>query len=165
MRIFGFAGWSGSGKTTLVEKLIPRFAQRGLRVSLIKHAHHNFDVDTPGKDSWRHRQAGASEILVTSSRRWVLMHELRGAQEPSFDEQIKRFSPCDLLLVEGFKFAPIPKLEVWRKETGEALLHPNDPHIVAIAADTRVETKLPLLDLNDDAAIARFILKHVKLGE
>ena len=164
MKIFGFAGWSGSGKTTLVEKLIPRFVQRGLRVSLIKHAHHNFDVDTPGKDSYRHRQAGASEILVTSSRRWVLMHELRGAQEPSFDEQVRRFSPCDLLLVEGFKFAPIPKLEIWRKETGEALLHPNDPHIVAIAADTKVETRLPQLDLNDDAAIAAFILKHLELG-
>jgi molybdopterin-guanine dinucleotide biosynthesis protein B len=164
MKIFGFAGWSGSGKTTLVEKLIPRFVKRGLRVSLIKHAHHNFDVDTPGKDSYRHRQAGASEILVTSSRRWVLMHELRGAQEPSFDEQIKRFSPCDLLLVEGFKFAPIPKLEVWRQETGESLLHPNDPHIVAIAADSKVDTKLPQLDLNDDAAIAEFILRHQELG-
>jgi len=163
MRTFGFAGWSGSGKTTLVEKLIPRFVQRGLRVSLIKHAHHNFDVDTPGKDSHRHRQAGASEILVTSSRRWVLMHELRGTQEPSFDEQVKRISPCDLLLVEGFKFAPIPKLEVWRKETGEALLHPNDPHIVALATDAKVETRLPVLDLNDDAAIARFILKHLAL--
>jgi molybdopterin-guanine dinucleotide biosynthesis protein B len=164
MKIFGFAGWSGSGKTTLVEKLIPRFVKRGLRVSLIKHAHHNFDVDTLGKDSYRHRQAGASEILVTSSRRWVLMHELRGAQEPSFDEQIKRFSPCDLLLVEGFKFAPIPKLEVWRQETGESLLHPNDPHIVAIAADSKVDTKLPQLDLNDDAAIAEFILRHQELG-
>jgi molybdopterin-guanine dinucleotide biosynthesis protein B len=163
MKIFGFAGWSGSGKTTLVEKLIPRFTKEGLRVSLIKHAHHNFDVDTPGKDSYRHRQAGASEILVTSSRRWVMMHELRGAQEPSFDEQIRRFSPCDLLLVEGFKFAPIPKLEIWRKETGEGLLHPNDPHIVAIATDTKVDTKLPQLDLNDDAAIAAFILKHLKL--
>jgi molybdopterin-guanine dinucleotide biosynthesis protein B len=165
MRIFGFAGWSGSGKTTLVEKLIPRFVQRGLRVSLIKHAHHNFDVDTPGKDSYRHRRAGASEILVTSSRRWVLMHELRGAQEPSFDEQVKHLSPCDLLLVEGFKFAPIPKLEVWRKETGEALLHPNDPHVVALATDARVQAKLPVLDLNDDAAIARFILKHLRLDE
>jgi molybdopterin-guanine dinucleotide biosynthesis protein B len=165
MKIFGFAGWSGSGKTTLVEKLIPRFTQTGLRVSLIKHAHHNFDVDTPGKDSYRHRQAGASEILVTSSRRWVLMHELRGAQEPSFDEQVRRLSPCDLLLVEGFKFAPIPKLEVWRQATGEALLHPNDPHIVAIATDTKVETRLPRLDLNDDAAIARFILSHLKLDE
>ena len=165
MKTFGFAGWSGSGKTTLIEKLIPRLAGRGLRVSLIKHAHHSFDVDTPGKDSHRHRQAGAGEILVTSSRRWVLMHELRGAQEPSFDEQVKRISPCDLLLVEGFKFAPIPKLEVWRKETGEALLHPNDPHIVALATDAKVQTKLPLLDLNDDAAIALFIMKFLKFSE
>ena len=163
MKVFGFAGWSGSGKTTLIEKLIPRFAGAGLRVSLIKHAHHSFDVDQPGKDSWRHRHAGASEVLVTSSRRWVLMHELRGAQEPSFDEQIKRLSPCDLLFVEGFKFAPIPKLEVWRKATGEALLHPNDPHIVALASDTKVQTRLPLLDLNDDAQIASFILAHLRL--
>jgi molybdopterin-guanine dinucleotide biosynthesis protein B len=164
VKIFGFAGWSGSGKTTLIEKLIPRFVQRGLRVSLIKHAHHTFDVDTPGKDSYRHRHAGAAEVLVTSSRRWVLMHELRGGHEPSFDEQIKHISPCDLLLVEGFKFAPIPKLEVWRKETGEALLHPNDPHIVAIAADANVETRLPQLDLDGDEAIADFIVKHRKLA-
>ena len=165
MKIFGFAGWSGSGKTTLIEKLIPRFVARGLRVSLVKHAHHTFDVDTPGKDSYRHRQAGASEILVTSSRRWVLLHELRGAHEPSFDEQLKRLSPCDLLLVEGFKFAPIPKLEVWRQQTGEGLLHPNDPHIVALATDAAVETKLPRLDLNDDAEIAAFILKHLAMHE
>lgn len=165
MKVFGFAGWSGSGKTTLIEKLIPRFVGRGLRVSLIKHAHHHFDVDVPGKDSYRHRNAGASEILVTSSRRWVLMHELRGAQEPSFDEQIRHFSPCDLLLVEGFKFAPIPKLEVWRKETGESLLHPNDPHIVAVATDTPVRTSLPRLDIDDDAAISAFILQHLRLDE
>jgi molybdopterin-guanine dinucleotide biosynthesis protein B len=165
MRTFGFAGWSGSGKTTLIEKLIPRFAGKGLRVSLVKHAHHSFDVDQPGKDSYRHRHAGASEILVTSSRRWVLMHELRGAQEPSFDEQLKRISPCDLLLVEGFKFAPIPKLEVWREETGESLLHPNDPHIVALATDAKVQTKLPRLELNDDGAIALFILKFLKFDE
>ena len=163
MKTFGFAGWSGSGKTTLIEKLIPRFAQIGLRVSLIKHAHHTFDVDHPGKDSYRHRQAGASEILVTSSRRWVLMHELRGAAEPSFEEQVRHFAPCDLLLVEGFKYAPIPKLEVWRAVTGEPLLHPNDPHIVAVASDKRVETKLPLLELDDDRIIAQFILAHLKL--
>jgi molybdopterin-guanine dinucleotide biosynthesis protein B len=163
MRIFGFAGWSGSGKTTLIEQLIPRFVQRGLRVSLIKHAHHTFDVDRPGKDSYRHRQAGAAEILVTSSRRWVLMHELRGAHEPSFEDQVKRISPCDLLLVEGFKHAPIPKLEVWRKETGEPLLHPNDPHIVAVASDARIETKLPLLNLNDVDEIRNFILKKLEL--
>ena len=164
MKTFGFAGWSGSGKTTLIEKLIPLFVARGLRVSLLKHAHHTFDVDHPGKDSYRHRQAGAAEILVTSSRRWVLMHELRGAQEPSFDEQVKHLSPCDLLIVEGFKHAPIPKLEVWRAQTGEGLLHPGDLHIVAVASDAKVETKLPLLDLNDDAAIAAFILKHLKLA-
>ena len=163
MRIFGFAGWSGSGKTTLIEQLIPRFVQRGLRVSLIKHAHHTFDVDQPGKDSYRHRQAGAAEILVTSSRRWVLMHELRGAHEPSFEDQVKRISPCDLLLVEGFKHAPIPKLEVWRKETGEPLLHPNDAHIVAVASDARIETKLPLLNLNDVDEIRNFILKKLEL--
>ena len=162
MKIFGFAGWSGSGKTTLIEKLIPRFAGAGLRVALIKHAHHTFDVDQPGKDSYRHRHAGASEILVTSSRRWVLMHELRGAHEPSFDEQVERLSPCDLLLVEGFKRAPIPKLEVWRAATGEPLLHPNDPHIVAIASDAKVQTQLPLLDLNDDGAVARFILSYLR---
>ena len=165
MKVFGFAGWSGSGKTTLIEKLIPRFAGAGLRVSLIKHAHHTFDVDQPGKDSYRHRHAGASEVLVSSSRRWVLMHELRGAQEPSFEEQVKRVSPCDLLIVEGFKFAPIPKLEVWRAATGEPLLHPNDPHIVAVASDAKVKTSLPLLDLNDDAGVAAFIMSHLKLDE
>ena len=164
MKIFGFAGWSGSGKTTLIEKLIPRFVKLGLRVSLIKHAHHTFDVDQPGKDSYRHRVAGASEIMVTSSRRWVLMHELRGAHEPTFEEQIRHFSPCDLLLVEGFKHAPIPKLEVWRAETGEPLLHPNDPHIVAVASDAKVETRLPLLDLNDVEGVCAFILKHLKLA-
>lgn len=164
MKVFGFAGWSGSGKTTLIEKLIPRFAMRGLRVSLIKHAHHTFDVDHPGKDSYRHRHAGAGEVLVTSSRRWVLMHELRGTQEPTFEEQVKHLSPCDLLIVEGFKHAPIPKLEVWRAATGEGLLHPQDPHIVAVASDAKVETKLPLLDLDDDAGIAEFIVKHLKLA-
>lgn len=164
MKTFGFAGWSGSGKTTLIEKLIPRFAKRGLKVSLIKHAHHTFDVDQPGKDSYRHRHAGANEVLVTSSRRWVLMHELRGAQEPSFEEQLRHLSPCDLLIVEGFKHAPIPKLEVWREATGEGLLHPQDPHIVAVATDARIETKLPLFDLNDDAGIADFILRHLRLA-
>ena len=164
MKTFGFAGWSGSGKTTLIEKLIPVFVKRGLRVSLMKHAHHTFDVDHPGKDSYRHRHAGATEVLVTSSRRWVVMHELRGAKEPSFADQVKRLSPCDLLVVEGFKFAPIPKMEVWRAETGEGLLHPNDPHIVAVASDATVETKLPLLDLNAHEAIAAFIVGHLKLA-
>ena len=163
MKIFGFAGFSGSGKTTLVEKLIPLVIQRGLKVSLIKHAHHTFDVDTPGKDSYRLRHAGCTEILVTSSRRWVLMHELRGRPEPGLAEHINHISPCDLLLVEGFKHEHIPKLEVYRAEVGEPLLHPNDGNIVAIASDQRLETRLPQFDLNDPAAIADFMLKHVGL--
>ena len=164
MKTIGFAGWSGSGKTTLIEKLIPQFTRRGLRVSLIKHAHHTFDVDQPGKDSYRHRHAGANEVLVTSSRRWVLMHELRGEHEPKFEDQLRHFSPCDLLIVEGFKYAAIPKIEVWRAETGEPLLHPNDPHIVAIATDAKIETKLPVLDLNEVNAVASFVVSHLKLA-
>jgi molybdopterin-guanine dinucleotide biosynthesis adapter protein len=164
VKVLGFAGWSGSGKTTLIEKLIPLLVKRGLRVSLLKHAHHSFDVDVPGKDSYRHRHAGAAEVLVTSSRRWVLMHELRGAQEPAFEEQVRHISPCDLLIVEGYKFAPIPKLEVWRAETGEGMLHLKDSNIVAVASDSKVDTRLPLLDLNDAAAIADFIVQHLKLA-
>jgi len=163
MKIFGFAGYSGSGKTTLIEKLIPLFVQRGLRVSLIKHAHHAFDVDQSGKDSYRHRHAGCAEVLVTSSRRWALMHELRGAPEPGLTEQIARLSPCDLLLVEGFKHETIAKLEIYRAVTGESLIHPNDPNIVAIASDARVDTKLPQFDLNAPPAIAEFILKYLEL--
>ena len=124
MKIFGFAGYSGSGKTTLIEHLIPLFTQRGVTVSLVKHAHHTFDVDQPGKDSYRHRTAGCTEVLVTSSRRWALIHELRGAAEPPLSEHVKRMSPCDLLLVEGFKREPIPKLEVFRAQVGEPLIHP-----------------------------------------
>ena len=164
MKLFGFAGYSGSGKTTLVEKLIPRFVRQPLRVSLIKHAHHTFDVDHPGKDSHRHRQAGCTEVLITSSRRWALMHELRGEPEPSFAEQLAHLSPCDLVLVEGFKFQPIPKLEVFRAVNASPPLHPNDPHIVAVASDGPVDTGLPRLDLNDDAAIAAFILRHLELA-
>jgi molybdopterin-guanine dinucleotide biosynthesis protein B len=164
VKTVGIVGWSGSGKTTLIEKLIPLFVKSGLRVSLIKHAHHTFDVDHPGKDSYRHRHAGASEVLVTSSRRWVLMHELRGEKEPSFDDQVRHLSPCDLLIVEGFKFAPIPKLEVWRAEPGEGMLHPNDPHIVAVASDLKVEAKVPVLDLNAHEEIAAFILGHLTLA-
>ena len=164
MKIFGFAGWSGSGKTTLIEKLIPLFVRRGLKVSLIKHAHHTFDLDQPGKDSYRHRHAGCTEVLVSSSRRWALVHELRGAQEPGFGELIERLSPCDLVLVEGFKRERVPKLEVWRAATGEALLHPEDRDVVAIAADSQVDTKLPQFDLNDAPAIAQFVLRHVGLA-
>src|SRR4051795_1578085 len=115
MKIFGFAGYSGSGKTTLIERLIPLLTRRAIRVSLIKHAHHTFDVDQPGKDSHRHRQAGCTEVLVTSSRRWALMHELRGTAEPSLHEQLKHLSPCDLVIVEGYKSEAIPKVEVHRR--------------------------------------------------
>lgn len=165
MKIFGFAGYSGSGKTTLIEKLIPLFVKRGLRVSLIKHAHHTFDVDQPGKDSFRHRHAGCTEVLVTSSRRWALMHELRGAAEPTLNEQIERLLPCDLLLVEGFKHEPIPKLEVYRAEVGESMIHPHDRNIVAIASDAKVDSALPQLNLNAPETIAAFVLKHVGLEQ
>ena len=160
MKIFGFAGWSGSGKTTLIEKLIPQFNARGLRVSMIKRAHHAFDVDVPGKDSWRHRQAGCQEVLVSSSNRWALMHELRGGPELSLDECIARMSPCDLLLVEGNKHSPLPKLEVWREANGKPLLHPSDPHVLAIACDTPVDTPLPRYGLDEVTRIADFIIEH-----
>jgi molybdopterin-guanine dinucleotide biosynthesis adapter protein len=163
MKVFGFAGFSGSGKTTLIEQLIPLFTARGLRVSLIKHAHHAFDVDQPGKDSYRHRHAGAQEVLVSSSRRWALMHELRGEAEPSLEALAARMSPCDLLLVEGFKRAALPKLEVFREAVGEAPLHPHDAHIVAVAADTVLAAPIPVLDLNRPAAIGEFILAHLAL--
>jgi len=163
MKVFGFAGFSGSGKTTLIEKLIPIFVGRGLRVSLVKHAHHTFDVDQPGKDSYRHRHAGATEVLVSSSRRWVLMHELRGGAEPELKDQIAHLSPCDLLLVEGYKREAIPKIEVYRASVGEPLLHPHDDHIVAVATDAPLACPLPVLDLNDPAAVAEFMLQHLGL--
>lgn len=160
MKIFGFAGYSGSGKTTLIEKLIPLFVAQNLKVSLIKHAHHTFDVDQPGKDSFRHRHAGCTEVLVTSSRRWALMHELRGAPEPALQDLIGHIAPCDLLLVEGYKREPIPKLEVYRELVGEALLFPQDTHIVAVASDQPVDTALPQFSLDDAPAIAAFITRH-----
>jgi molybdopterin-guanine dinucleotide biosynthesis adapter protein len=160
MKVFGFAGWSGSGKTTLIEQLIPRFVKRGLKVSMIKHAHHSFDVDQPGKDSYRHRAAGCSEVMVVSDRRWVIMHELRGDPEPTLEQQIERVSPCDLLLVEGHKHHPLPKLEVWRQGNGKSMLYPDDPHIVAIASDAPVETSLPRFDLDDHQSIEEFIVSY-----
>ena len=159
MRIFGFAGFSGSGKTTLIEKLVPLLTGRGLRISLIKHAHHGFDVDRPGKDSYRHREAGCGEVLVSSSNRWALMHELSGAPEPSFDELVARLSPCDLVLVEGFKREPIPKLEVHRAASpGAGLIFPHDPHIVGIATDVPLVTQLPVFRLEEAERIADFLI-------
>jgi len=161
LKIFGFAAYSGSGKTTLIENLIPLFVARGLKVSLIKHAHHAFDVDQPGKDSYRHRQAGATEVLVSSSVRWVLMHELRKEAEPELPQLLERLLPCDLVLVEGFKQQPIPKIEIHRRAAATPLLHPDDPHIVAIATDVDLETRLPRFGLDDYEGIAGFILRHV----
>ena len=164
MKIFGFAGWSGSGKTTLIEQVIPRFVLAGLKVSLIKHAHHRFDVDQPGKDSFRHRAAGCSEVLVTSGERWALMHEMRGEQEATLEEQIARMSPCDLLLIEGYKRYPVPKLEIFRAANGKPLLHPQDEHIVAVATDTPVRSRLPQYGLEDYDAIAAFVLDTLELN-
>ncbi|MFO1322317.1 MAG: molybdopterin-guanine dinucleotide biosynthesis protein B [Burkholderiales bacterium] len=163
MKPFGFAGWSGSGKTTLIEQLIPRFVAAGVRVSVVKHAHHDFDTDQPGKDSWRHRRAGATEVLVTAARRWVLMHELREAREPTLAEHMTRLAPCDLLLVEGFKHEPIPKLEIHRRALGKPVLWDHDGDIVAVATDEPLETPLPQLPLDDVSAIAAFVLNHVGL--
>jgi len=162
MRIFGFAGWSGSGKTTLIEHLIPRLTGQGLRVSLVKHAHHEFDIDAPGKDSWRHRHAGCTEVLVSSSVRWALMHELRGDAELTLPRAMARLSPCDLALVEGFKRAPIPKLEVWRPAVGKPRLQPEDVHVLAIATDTpaALQVAVPVFHLGDHDAIATFVARN-----
>jgi molybdopterin-guanine dinucleotide biosynthesis adapter protein len=163
-RVFGFAGYSGAGKTTLIEKLIPRLVGRGLTVSLIKHTHHGFDIDRPGKDSYRHREAGCQEVMVTSNQRWALMHELRGAAVPTLQDHVAVLAPCDIVLVEGYRSWPMPKLEVFRPQVGHALLFPEDPDIVAVASDAPIETHLPLLDINDDARIAAFVMDHLGVG-
>jgi molybdopterin-guanine dinucleotide biosynthesis protein B len=161
MRVFGIAGWSGSGKTTLVVRLLPELIRRGLRVSTLKHAHHAFDVDQPGKDSWEHRQAGATEVMVSSTNRWALMHEHRSAPEATLGELLERLSPVDLVLVEGFKHHPHPKLEVYRPSLGKPLLCRDDPHVVAVASDARLDgLPVPLLDLDAVPAIADFVIAH-----
>jgi molybdopterin-guanine dinucleotide biosynthesis protein B len=154
MRVIGLAGWSGAGKTTLLTRLIPHFMAQGLRVSVIKHAHHSFDVDIPGKDSWLHRQSGAVEVLVSSGLRWALMHELRGADEPKLPELLAKMSRVDLVIVEGFKSEPHRKIEVHRASNSKPVLFPNDPGIVGIAADTALDTQLPVAHLDDIPAIA-----------
>jgi len=154
MKVIGLAGWSGAGKTTLLARLIPHFNAAGLRVSVVKHAHHGFDVDVPGKDSWVHRQSGAAEVLVSSGKRWALMHELRGAAEPRLPELLRKMSRVDLVIVEGFKSEPHRKIEVHRAANGKALLFPDDPGIAGIATDAAVETALPVVHLDDIPAIA-----------
>lgn len=159
MRVIGFAGWSGAGKTTLLAKLIPALVGRGVRVSTLKHAHHDFDVDRPGKDSWTHRQAGATEVLVASARRWALMHELRDAPEPGLVELLARLSPVDLVLVEGFKRSRHPRIEVYRAANGKPPFHPDDPGIVAVASDVPFpEARVPVVHLDDIAAVAAIAL-------
>jgi molybdopterin-guanine dinucleotide biosynthesis protein B len=154
MKVIGLAGWSGAGKTTLLARIIPYLLAEGLRVSVIKHAHHSFDVDVPGKDSWVHRQSGAAEVLVSSGQRWALMHELRGASEPMLPELLKKLSPVDLVVVEGFKSEPHRKIEVHRAANGKPLLFPDDPAISGIATDATIETALPTAHLDDIPAIA-----------
>jgi len=158
MRVIGLAGWSGAGKTTLLTRVIPHLLAEGLRVSVIKHAHHAFDVDVPGKDSWVHRQSGATEVLVSSTARWALMHELRGASEPRLPELLAKMARVDLVVVEGFKREPLCKIEVHRQANGRPLLFPDDPGIVGIATDTAVETALPLAHLEDIRAVAAMML-------
>ena len=159
MKVIGLAGWSGAGKTTLLTRAIPQLQKQGLRISVIKHAHHAFDVDVPGKDSWKHREAGAAEVLVSSSQRWALMHELRGAREPRLPELLAKLSQVDLVVVEGFKREPHRKIEVFRTANGKPFLFPDDPGIVGIATDTAVETTLPTAHLDDIEAVAAMMLK------
>lgn len=157
--VFGIAGWSGSGKTTLLRALIPALDARGLTVSTVKHAHHAFDIDRPGKDSHHHRTAGAREVVISSSHRFALMHELRDAPEPTLAELVDRLAPVDLILVEGFKFDPIPKLEVHRPALGKPPIWPGDPHIVAVAADAALpDCPRPVLALSDIDAIADMVV-------
>jgi molybdopterin-guanine dinucleotide biosynthesis adapter protein len=160
MKVIGIAGWSGAGKTTLISRVIPYLRQQGLRVSVIKHAHHAFDVDVPGKDSWVHRQSGAEEVLVSSARRWALMHELRGAGEPELPELLRKMSPVDLVVIEGFKSEPHPRIEVYRKASGKPPLFPDDPAIAGIATDVAIKTTLPLVDLEDIPAVAAMMCKY-----
>ena len=154
MKVIGLAGWSGAGKTTLLTRLIPYFISKGLRVSVIKHAHHEFDVDVPGKDSWVHRQSGAAEVLVSSTRRWALMHEVRGAGEPRLPGLLAKMAQVDLVVIEGFKREPLRKIEVYRAANGKPPLFPDDPGIVGVASDTKLETGLPTVHLDDIPAIA-----------
>lgn len=163
MRIFGVVGWKNAGKTGLMERLVTEITGRGFTVSTVKHAHHSFDVDHPGKDSHRHRVAGASEVLLASRNRFALMHEMRGADELPLSELLKKLSPVDLVLVEGYKRDAHPKVEAHRAETGNPLIAPDDPTVRAVASDSAVDVAVPVFDLDDTGAIADFILAQVGL--
>jgi molybdopterin-guanine dinucleotide biosynthesis protein B len=162
-RVLGIVGWGGSGKTTLITRVIPVLIARGIRVATLKHAHHKFDVDQPGKDSHEHRKAGACEVIVSSARRWVQMHEVGDGAEATLPELLAKISPCDLILVEGFKTERHPKLEVFREATGNPPLHPIDLRIVAIASDRPFpDAGIPVVDLNDIAAAANLVLERAE---
>ena len=163
MKLFGVVGWKNAGKTGLMERLVTEITGRGITVSTVKHAHHSFDVDHPGKDSFRHRTAGASEVLLASGNRFALMHELRGAAEPPLAELLTRLSPVDLVLIEGYKRDEHPKVEAHRAVTGNPLIAPDDPTVRAVAADVPLDLDRPVFDLNDTSAIADFILSEVGL--
>ncbi|MCA8881989.1 MAG: molybdopterin-guanine dinucleotide biosynthesis protein B [Rhodobacteraceae bacterium] len=164
MRLFGVTGWKNAGKTGLVERLVSEITGRGLTVSTMKHAHHEFDVDQPGRDSHRHRMAGATEVLVASGRRWALMHELRGRDEPTLELLLSKLAPVDLVLVEGYKGERHPKIEAWRRDAGHTLIAPDDPTIRAVASDVPLpELTVPRFALDDTSAIADFILREVGL--
>ena len=160
MRMIGLAGWSGAGKTTLLTRVLPRLVARGLTVSTLKHAHHSFDLDQPGKDSYEHRQAGATEVLIGSATRWALMHELRGAPEATLATLLAKLSPVDLVIVEGFKRERHVKLEVHRAAIGKPLLAPDDPAIVAIASDISVSARVPVVSLDDIDTIADILVRY-----
>lgn len=163
MRVYGITGWKNTGKTTLTERLVAHFTGQGLRVSTVKHAHHDTEIDHPGRDSFRHRQAGAGQVIVASPARWAVMTELRGAAEPPLADLLAHLAPCDLVLVEGYKRAPHPKIEAHRAVTGRTLLAPENPTIRAIASDSAPQIALPLFDLDDIPAIAAFIRSEVHL--
>lgn len=156
-KIMGFAGYSGSGKTTLIERLLPLCVADGLRVAVVKQSHHDVQVDKPGKDSWRHARAGAVEVLLSSPHRWMLVHELAQEEEPTLDAHLARLSPCDLVLVEGYRHADLPKIEVWRADNGKPWLYPEDPRVLAVAADRPPPGKVPHLPLDDIAGIYRYL--------
>jgi len=163
VKIFGVTGWKNSGKTGLMERLVGEFTKRGLSVSTVKHAHHGFDVDQPGRDSYRHRAAGAREVLLASHKRVALMQELRGAPEPGLGALLKRLSPVDLVLVEGFKREAHPKIEAHRAETGQSLISPGDGSIRAVASDVALDLDRPVFGLDDTRAIADFIAAELAL--
>lgn len=165
MKVYGVVGWKNAGKTGLMERLVREITGRGLTVSTVKHAHHNFDIDQEGKDSWRHRAAGAKEVLLASRHRFALMHELRGEEEPALETLLTRLAPVDLVLIEGYKRDRHPKVEAHRAETGNPLIAPQDPTVRAVASDVPLELDLPVFDLDDTGRIADFILAETGLRE